>query len=693
MKMPKFFKLPKAPKLPPWMPWVGVFLVIFVITSLFLGSSSQYGDLQLEDKGDGNRSFQLLIDYAKKKDDVVQFVYGHDTWGNETVTIKRRDSLPMTAGVPAGQWSVVQAVADEKHIPVDGTFKMPKKVALHKASPAQEILAAFGPILLLMGVWYYFSKKMNPMMGKNNKPKHRMVKAEDIKETLNDFAGHDEIKEDVIEYIDFLRDPKGLMALGGTVPKGVLMVGPPGNGKTLLARCIAGEAKVPFFTVSGSDFVEMFVGVGASRVRALFEDAKKHAPCIIFIDEIDAIGRQRGGGVGGGNDERHQTLDQILVEMDGFDQTSGVFVIAATNRADILDKALLRPGRFDQQVTVGMPDLDARKKILTVHMKGKKLGEGVSIDHIANSSWNFSGAALKGLLNRATILMYKRIVDAEKRKLAKVEPVISKEDIETALMEGAMKSTMAKSAASRQDPLVKTMLSYHEGGHGLVTEYGYRKWLGSGMDWGQQWGKALRRLTIIGAANTGGHMQATPDMDTMVQSFEALLGDIACALAATISERLYTGTATTGNSGDLNSAYETAKMMVTKVGMSQLGPLSVGEDMSNPNLGAVMGRGGAYGQSEKSSKQIDHEIGRLLAGGARIAIRALMEREEFLHALVDELMAKETIARADWVVLWDKFDSKVITDAEVEATFRRTWPGLAALFPGMKVGTAVLLDA
>ena len=639
-------------------------------------------------------SFPEALSAVETDSAVKAVVTGHDTWGNPSVTVEREGKRGLIAGVPPGGYDKILTAAKSRNIETDGTVLPPIKPPTANPGTVFWILfLQWGPMVLFIGFIIWMFKNGNPMQSKNSQPKHRMVLASDIKETLADFAGNEETKEDVEQYIDFLRDPKRLVSLGGSVPRGVLMVGPPGNGKTLLARCIAGEAKVPFFTVSGSDFVEMFVGVGASRVRKLFEDAAAHAPCIIFIDEIDAIGGQRGASYGGGNDEREQTLNQLLVEMDGFDQRVGIFVIAATNRADVLDKALLREGRFDQQVTVGLPDLHSRKKILEVHMKGKKLGEGVSIDHIANSSWGFSGAQLKGLLNRATILLFRKMKDAEKRKLAKVEPVITADILERALMEGSMQSSLALGAAKRMDPRVKRMLAYHEGGHGLATEYGYRRWLASGSKWNMQWGMAVRRLTIVGAANTGGHMQATPDMDTMVQSFEALLGDIACGVAATISERMFTGTATTGNYGDLRGINAKAKLMVTKVGMSRLGPLSVGDQMENPNLGAVLGKGsGGYGLSDYSGSQIDHEIARLLAGGARIAIRALREMEPFLHAVVEELLVKETIARAEWAALWDRYEGQrvYVSDEAVEAELQRLWPELARLTSNGEGGIAML---
>jgi cell division protease FtsH len=643
--------------------------------------------------GEANVKPYAYVLKAVKEEKVTAVVFGHDTAGNEIVTIERDGGYPTVAGAPPGGWEEIKHEAVSRNIEIDGTYKAPVK--LDQASGGNLLLALFmnfAPIILILGVMIYFMNKNNPM---NNKkaanPKHRMYEKGTIKENFESFAGNEEAKEDVKDIVEFLQDPKALIEMGGRVPKGALMVGPPGNGKTLLARCIAGEAGVPFFFISGSDFVEMYVGVGAARVRALFEDAAKHAPCIIFIDEIDAVGRQRGAGMGGGNDEREQTLNQLLVELDGFDQKLGIFVIAATNRPDVLDEALKRSGRLTRTINVEAPDLHARKLILKVHGKGKKFGKDVDFDHIANSTWGFSGADLEELLDRAVILMSRRVKTAAKNNI-KQDFIVSAEDVEQAIMEGSMKAVMAKSAARRQDPAIKVMLAYHEGGHGVVTEHGYQRFIASGREWKMRWGNALRRLTIVGAANTGGHMQATPDDSSPVETFESLVGQIASLVGATIAERLYTGTASTGNSNDLKRAYHMAKAMVTKVGMSALGPISVGEDTENPNLGRVVGSGGggAYGLSNESSDQIDKEIGRILAGASRIAIRALKEREDFLHALVKELVVKETIARAEWLELWDAHPSRVISDLEVERELSRLWPAMAKLSGRTDCGVAII---
>ncbi len=678
MKKPNFPKLPAWLKtMPKWLIMVGVFLVIFFITNLFSAGPTEYDPLQFAQRGDGIRSFDTALSLIKKDNGEIESITsGRDTWGNPVITIKRKDTTPMTAGLPPGEWPTVKALADEKHIPLDGTYQLPVKAKTGTWREAVwTIFAAWIPYLIMAGVMLFLFKRFNPMnAGKNKTPKHRIYQKGTVTEKLDKFAGNDEAKLESVEIIEFLQNPTALAKHGAVVPRGALMVGEPGNGKTLLARCIAGEAGVAFISISGSDFVEMFVGMGAKAVRDLFEDARKLAPCIIFIDEIDAVGRQRGTGMGGGNDEREQTLNQLLVELDGFDKMPGVYVIAATNRADVLDKALLRAGRLTKTITVEAPDLHARKLILEVHRKGKNFAQDVDFDHIANSTWSFSGADIAELMNRSVVLMMRRVTAA--KKLGKKLPTeITSADIEDAIIEGTMKALASKSTSRRQDPSIKRMLAYHEGGHGLVTEAGYQRWLASGKDYTKQLGNALRRLTIVGAANTGGHMQATPDTNSPVQTEEALMGRIASAVGATIAERMYTGTATTGNSNDLKQAYNIAKMMVTKFGMSPLGALSVGADQENPNLGRQMGMGaGAYGLSNESSNQIDQEILGKLATGCRMAIRALLEREEFLHALVDVLVVKETIARAEWLELWNKFEPVYISDAQVEAELKKLWP-------------------
>jgi ATP-dependent Zn protease len=392
---------PNSPK--NWAIGIGVLILLFVVLQIF---NPGVPDTLA---GDPDNITFADVKKAVQDDSTVKTVqFGRDMWGNEIVTVKRSNQKDMVAGVPPGGSTELSQIALSKHIDTDGTYKPPLKVAKPDGGDIFMVfLLNWGPILLLIGVWIYYMKKNGGMGGKKAEPKHQIVERGKVKQTFADFAGNPEAKEEVMDIVGFLKDPKALIDAGGRVPKGALMVGPPGNGKTLLARCIAGEAGVPFISISGSDFVEMYVGVGASRVRQLFESATQHAPCIVFIDEIDAVGRERGAGHGGGNDEREQTLNQILVELDGFNQKLGIFVIAATNRPDILDKALKRPGRLTRTINVESPDLEARKEILKVHAKGKNFGPDVDFEHVANETYGFSGADLEEVLDRATILMLK----------------------------------------------------------------------------------------------------------------------------------------------------------------------------------------------------------------------------------------------------------------------------------------------
>lgn len=634
--------------------------------------------------GSSVATYDEALKAVQSDDSVNAVVFGNDTFGNPVVTIEFKGKPSVTAGTPPGGYDEIKQAAKAKNIEVDGTYQ-PPLIPDEGNGGFVSFLAGYGGMFIIIGVWVYMMTQ-NPMaQSKKKSPKHRIYPKGTITEKLDKFAGNDEAKLESVEIIEYLQNPTALTEHGGVMPRGALMVGEPGNGKTLLARCIAGEAGVTFITISGSDFVEMFVGMGAKAVRDLFKDAVEHAPCIIFIDEIDAVGRQRGTGMGGGNDEREQTLNQLLVELDGFERKLGVYVIAATNRADVLDKALLRAGRLTKNITVESPDLHARKLILAIHRKGKNFGKDVDFDHIANSTYGFSGADIAELMNRSVILMLRR-VNAAKKLGTKLPEEVTSADVEDAIIEGTMKALAAKSSSRRQDPAVKTMLAYHEGGHGVVTEVGYQRYLASGRGWAEQWGNAMRRLTIVGAAGTGGHMQATPDSNINFKTEEALLGQIACAVGATISERLFTGTATTGNSNDLEQAYNYAKMMVTKFAMSDLGTISVGADEDNPNLGRQMGMGaGAYGLSDESSNQIDQEILRKLATASRMALRALLEREQFLHALVKKLEVEETIARAEWLELWSQFQPAVISDERIEEELRKFWPRFAELSDAVEV--------
>ncbi|WP_028117619.1 ATP-dependent zinc metalloprotease FtsH [Ferrimonas senticii] len=484
-----------------------------------------------------------------------------------------------------------------------------------------QIFVSWFPMLLLIGVWIFFMRQMQGGGGKGamsfGKSKARLMSEDQIKTTFADVAGCDEAKEEVAELVDYLRDPTKFQKLGGKIPTGVLMVGPPGTGKTLLAKAIAGEAKVPFFTISGSDFVEMFVGVGASRVRDMFEQAKKSAPCIIFIDEIDAVGRQRGAGMGGGHDEREQTLNQMLVEMDGFEGNEGIIVIAATNRPDVLDPALLRPGRFDRQVTVGLPDVRGREQILKVHMRKVPLAEGVDAALIARGTPGFSGAELANLVNEAALFAArasKRLVNMEEFEKAKDK-----------IMMGAERRSMVMSEAE------KRMTAYHEAGHAIVGR------LVPEHD-------PVYKVSIIPRGRALGVTMYLPEQDRWSHSKQHLESMISSLYGGRIAEQLIYGDdkVTTGASNDIERATDIARKMVTQWGLSQkLGPMNYADEDGEVFLGRSMAK--ASHISEETSNLIDEEVKAFIDANYQRARTILEENMDILHSMTDALMKYETI--------------------------------------------------
>ncbi|WP_347988591.1 ATP-dependent zinc metalloprotease FtsH [Methylomonas sp. AM2-LC] len=491
-------------------------------------------------------------------------------------------------------------------------------------SMIMQIFVSFGPILLLIAVWVFFMRQMQGggVGGRGGamgfgKSKARMLEQDQNKVTFADVAGCDEAKEEVEEMVDFLKDPAKYQKLGGKVPRGALMVGPPGTGKTLLARAIAGEAKVPFFTISGSDFVEMFVGVGASRVRDMFEQAKKHAPCIIFIDEIDAVGRSRGAGLGGGNDEREQTLNQLLVEMDGFEGHEGIIVIAATNRSDVLDKALLRPGRFDRQVVVGLPDVRGREQILNVHLRKVPAAEDVKVKYIAQGTPGFSGADLANLVNEAALLaarFNKRLVS-----------MIDLEKAKDKLIMGAERRSMV------MDEKEKKMTAYHEAGHAIVGR------LVPEHD-------PVYKVSIMPRGRALGVTMFLPERDQYSASKCKLDSMISSLYGGRIAEELIFGweQVSTGASNDIERATELARNMVTKWGLSQrLGPLAYSEEEGEIFLGRSVTQHKSV--AEETSHTIDEEIRSIIDKNYERAEKILKENEDILHSMSAALMKYETI--------------------------------------------------
>ncbi len=498
-------------------------------------------------------------------------------------------------------------------VDVSGQEKQQESFLLH-------LFINWFPMLLLIGVWIFFMRQMQGGGGRGamsfGRSRARLLGEDQVKVTFADVAGVDEAKEEVKELVDFLRDPTKFQSLGGRIPRGVLLVGSPGTGKTLLARAVAGEAKVPFFTISGSDFVEMFVGVGASRVRDMFEQAKKHAPCIIFIDEIDAVGRHRGAGLGGGHDEREQTLNQLLVEMDGFEGSEGVIVVAATNRPDVLDPALLRPGRFDRQVVVPLPDIRGREQILRVHLQKVPVENNIDIMAIARGTPGFSGADLSNLVNEAALFAAR----ANKRKVGMLELDKAKDKI----MMGAERRSMV------MDDNEKKLTAYHEAGHAIV-----------GLSVPEH--DPVYKVSIIPRGRALGVTMFLPEQDRYSHSKRRLESQLSSLFGGRIAEELIFGleSVTTGASNDIMRSTEIARKMVTTWGLSTLGPLTFGEEEEEVFLGRSMNK--HKEMSDRTAQQIDDEVRAIIDRNYQRAKEILVANMDSLHLMAESLIKYETI--------------------------------------------------
>lgn len=578
--------------------WSVIAVVLFSVMNNFSGNSTSralsYSDFIEEVRS--NQVQQVTIE------------------NNHYVKGVRRDGTQFESYIPIYDKDLLNDLL-KQNVRVEG--KPPERQNLL----VQLLISSF-PILLLIGVWIFFMRQMQGGgSGRGamsfGKSKARLLGEDQIKVNFNDVAGADEAKEEVKELVDFLRDPSKFQRLGGKIPKGVLMVGSPGTGKTLLARAIAGEAKVPFFTISGSDFVEMFVGVGASRVRDMFEQAKQKAPCIIFIDEIDAVGRHRGAGLGGGHDEREQTLNQLLVEMDGFEGNEGVIVIAATNRPDVLDPALLRPGRFDRQVVVGLPDIRGREQILKVHMRKVPLADDVDASVIARGTPGFSGAELANLVNEAALFAAR----ADKRVVGMLEFDQAKDKI----MMGAERRSMVMSDEE------KRLTAYHEAGHAivglLVPEH-----------------DPVYKVTIIPRGRALGVTMFLPEEDRYSYSKQRLESQISSLFGGRIAEEIIFGIdkVTTGASNDIERATDIARNMVTKWGLSdKLGPLTYGEDDGEVFLGRSVTK--TKEVSDETAHLIDGEIRHFIDKNYQRAESILQEQMDKLHLMAEALIKYETI--------------------------------------------------
>lgn len=531
---------------------------------------------------------------------------------NEITVTKNDGSKYMTVMPPLEDKKLLDDLLNKK-VKIEGT-------PFEKRSLLSQILISWFPMLFLVGVWIFFMRQMQGGGGKAmsfGKSRAKMLNQDQIKVTFADVAGCDEAKEEVGEVVDFLREPKKFQNLGGKIPKGILMVGPPGTGKTLLAKAIAGEAKVPFFTISGSDFVEMFVGVGASRVRDMFEQAKKNAPCLIFIDEIDAVGRQRGAGLGGGHDEREQTLNQMLVEMDGFGGNEGVIVIAATNRPDVLDPALTRPGRFDRQVVVGLPDVKGREQILKVHMRKVPVADDVDALTLARGTPGYSGADLANLVNEAALFAAR----SNKRTVSMLEFEKAKDKINM----GPERRTMIMTDKQKEST------AYHEAGHAIV---GY---LVPEHD-------PVHKVTIIPRGRALGVTFFLPEGDQISISQKQLESKLSTLYAGRLAEDLIYGeeNISTGASNDIKVATNIARNMVTQWGFSdKLGPILYTEDEGEVFLGRSMAK--AKHMSDETAHAIDEEVRAIVNRNYARARQILIDNMDILHAMKDALVKYETI--------------------------------------------------
>ncbi|MDO4905115.1 MAG: ATP-dependent zinc metalloprotease FtsH [Lautropia sp.] len=576
--------------------WVIIALVLFTVFRQFETRQSRAEDIPYS---------QFMKEAENGKVESVQV-------DGRSLRVRTRDGRTLTTYVPST--GDIWMVSDLMKYGVQVNAKPEEE-----QSVLMQIFISWFPMLLLIGVWIFFMRQMQGG-GRGGafsfgKSRARMLDENNNQITFADVAGADEAKEEVQEMVEFLRDPSRFQKLGGRIPRGVLMVGPPGTGKTLLARAIAGEAKVPFFSISGSDFVEMFVGVGAARVRDMFENAKKHAPCIIFIDEIDAVGRQRGAGLGGGNDEREQTLNQLLVEMDGFETGQGIILIAATNRPDVLDPALLRPGRFDRQVVVSLPDIRGREQILTVHMRKVPVGPDVKADVLARGTPGMSGADLANLVNEAALFAA--------RRNARLVEMIDFERAKDKILMGSERRSMVMTEDERRST------AYHEAGHAVL---------------GRLLPKCdpVHKVTIIPRGRALGVTMSLPERDRYSYDRVYMLSQISMLFGGRIAEEVFMNEMTTGASNDFERATHLARDMVTRYGMSdRLGPMVYAENESEVFLGRSVTK--TTNVSEETMRKVDEEIRRIIDEQYSLARRLIEENADKMHAMAKALLDWETI--------------------------------------------------
>ena len=580
--------------------WLVIALVLFTVFKQFDTRTAS---------GSANMGYSDFLEEVRGKR-IKSAVIQESPAGTEIVAVTTDDRKVKTTATYLDRGLVGDLIANGVKFDVK---------AREEGSLLMTLLVSWGPMLLLIGVWVYFMRQMQGG-GKGGafsfgKSKARLLDENNNQVTFADVAGCDEAKEEVKEVVDFLKDPQRFQKLGGRIPRGLLLIGPPGTGKTLLAKGIAGEAKVPFFSISGSDFVEMFVGVGASRVRDMFDNAKKNAPCIVFIDEIDAVGRQRGAGLGGGNDEREQTLNQMLVEMDGFDTNAGVIVVAATNRPDILDAALLRPGRFDRQVYVSLPDIRGREQILSVHMRKVPLGQDVNAAVIARGTPGMSGADLANLCNEAALM-------AARRNARTVE-MIDFEKAKDKILMGPERKSMVMPESERKNT------AYHESGHALIGK------LLSKCD-------PVHKVTIIPRGRALGVTMSLPAQDRYSYDSEYMLHQISMLFGGRIAEEVFMNQMTTGASNDFERATHLARDMVTRYGMTDaLGPMVYAENEGEVFLGRSVTK--TTNMSEQTMRKVDDEVRRIIDQQYSVARKLIEDNKEKMHAMARALLEWETI--------------------------------------------------